>query len=317
MGINQLHIIAVKGATSEAFYGPLAGRSRPVRETTGRWPGTSERHLPYVFEQQYLPRRAIEAEMKIVEDGVLLLERKIKKSCRFVSWVGRIMETILVVEDDPKVQRILRRLFESEGYRIEVCGDGRSAMDAFRKEAPTAVILDLRLPMLSGTDILREIRRETTSLPVVVVSARTDETDKVVALELGADDYVTKPFSPKELLTRVRAAIRRAQRGSADASDLIHFGMASVDFTRMQASVSGDSVYLTSHEFRMLKLLVQNVDRVVHRSEILTEVFGNDGSCQSRTMDNIVLRLRQKLERDPTNPVHILTVRGIGYRFSA
>jgi DNA-binding response OmpR family regulator len=224
------------------------------------------------------------------------------------------MDTILVVEDDPSAQKILRRLFESGGYRVEVCGDGRSAVDAFRKQTPTAVILDLRLPMLSGKDVLREIRQEATSLPVVVVSARTDDSDKVVLLELGADDYVTKPFSPRELLTRVRAAIRRAQKGAA--FDQIHFGEACVDFTRMQASVSGSSVYLTAHEFKMLKLLVQNVDRVVHRSEILTEVFGNDGSIQNRSMDNVVLRLRQKLERNPANPVHILTVRCVGYRFA-
>jgi len=120
------------------------------------------------------------------------------------------METILVVEDDYTVQKALRRLFEFEGYRVEVCGDGRSAMDAFRKETPTAVILDLGLPMLSGEDVCREIKRESISLPVVVVSARADESHKLALLELGADDYVTKPFSPKELLARVRAAIRRA-----------------------------------------------------------------------------------------------------------
>jgi len=137
-----------------------------------------------------------------------------------------------------------------------------------------------------------------------------------VLLELGADDYVTKPFSSTELLARVRAAIRRAQKGNSTALDRVYFGEACVDFTRMQASVSGSSVHLTAHEFRMLNFLVRNVDRVIHRSEILSEIFGNEGSIQTRTMDNLILRLRQKLERDPAHPVHILTVRGVGYRFA-
>ncbi len=226
------------------------------------------------------------------------------------------METILVVEDDPRVQKVLRRLFESEGYGVAVCGDGRSAMDTLQKGTPTAVILDLGLPVLSGKDVCREIRRKATSLPVVVVSAWTDECDKVVLLELGADDYVTKPFSSTELLARVRAAIRRAQKESSTAFGRIHFGEACVDFIRMQASVSGSYVHLTAYEFRILNFLAQNVDRVVHRSEIITEIFGNEGSIQTRTTDNLILRLRQKLERDPFNPVHILTVRGLGYRFA-
>jgi DNA-binding response OmpR family regulator len=229
----------------------------------------------------------------------------------------RIMETILVVEDDPGVQKALRRLFESAGYGVEVCGDGQSAMDAFQKGTPTVVLLDLGLPVLSGKDVCREIRRKATSFPVVVVvSAWTDECDKVVLLELGADDYVTKPFSSTELLARVRAAIRRAQKGSSATFGRIHFGEACVDFIRMQATVSGSSVHLTAYEFRMLNFLVQNVDRVVHRSEILIEIFGSVGSIQTRSTDNLILRLRQKLERDPVNPVHILTVRGLGYRFA-
>jgi DNA-binding response OmpR family regulator len=227
-----------------------------------------------------------------------------------------IMETVLIVEDDPRVQKILRRLFESEGYRVEAYGDGQSAMDAVRMRTPTAVILDLVLPVLSGKDVCREIRRELHYLPVIVVSARTDEFDKVLLLELGADDYITKPFSNAELLARVRAAIRRAQRRSSDAPGQIHFGEAFVDFPRMQASVSGSPVHLTAYEFRLLNYLVQNMDRVVHRSEILTEVLGNDGCTESRTMDNVILKLRQKLERDPANPVHILTFRNLGYKFA-
>jgi len=224
------------------------------------------------------------------------------------------METVLIVEDDPQVQRSLMRLFQSDGYNVEVCGDGRSAMEAFRKEPPIAVILDLILPVLSGKDVCREIRRESAHPAIVVVSGRTDEFDKILLLELGADDYVTKPFSPTELLARVKAAIRRA-RECANPTDQIRFGEASIDFIKMRASVSGSPVCLTISEFRMLKLLVKNMGQVVRRSEILTEIFGDEACCEGRIVENVILKLRQKLERDPANPVHIVTVRGLGYRF--
>lgn len=226
------------------------------------------------------------------------------------------METILVVEDDRAVQTALRRLFECEGYKVEVCGDGQSALDAFRAATPNAVILDLGLPVLSGKDVCREIRRESTSLPVIVVSARTDQTDKLLLLELGADDYVTKPFSPRELLARVRAAIRRTSVQPPAESQEIEFGAARIDFSALEATFAGRSIGLTAQEFRMLRFLVENEDRVVYRAEILTRILGQDGSTPTRTMDNLVLRLRQKLEMDPANPRHILTVRGVGYRFA-
>jgi DNA-binding response OmpR family regulator len=229
------------------------------------------------------------------------------------------METIFIVEDDRSDRNILTHEFQCAGYGVEVYDDGCSAMNAFRKETPAAVILDLVFPVVSGKDICREIRRESPYLPVIVVSVRTNEIDKVVLLELGADDYVTKPFNPIELLARVKAAIRRAHRASSrnwGALDQIQFGEASVDFTRMQASVSGSPVHLTVHEFKLFKFLVQHVDRNVHRSEILTEVLGYNISASTRAIDNLVLKLRQKLERDPANPVHILTVRGLGYKFA-
>jgi DNA-binding response OmpR family regulator len=188
-------------------------------------------------------------------------------------------------------------------------------MNAFRKGSPIAVILDLMLPILSGKDVCREIRKESPYPAIIVVSGLTDEFDKILLLELGADDYVTKPFSSIELLARVKAAIRRVQE-SANPSDQIRFGEASVNFIKMRASVSGSPVCLTTSEFRMLKFLAQNMDRVVRRSEILTEVFGDEACCESRIVDNVILKLRQKLERDPANPVHIVTVRGLGYRFA-
>lgn len=225
-------------------------------------------------------------------------------------------ETILIVEDDPTVQRALRRLFELEGYKVEVCADGQAALDTFRSATPKAVILDLGLPVISGKDVCCEIRRTSISLPIIVLSGRTDECDKILLLELGADDYVTKPFSPRELLVRVRSAIRRTTVDVSPESERVEFGSACVDFRTMEASFGGRPVELTAQEFRMLSFLVQNEGRVVHRDEILKAVLGYDSSTQTRTMDNLILRLRRKLEQDPASPNHILTVRSVGYRFT-
>lgn len=225
------------------------------------------------------------------------------------------MQTILVVEDDHAVQKALRHLFENEGYRVAVCGDGQSALNMFRSARPTAIILDLGLPMLSGTDVCREIRRATSSLPILVLSARADDVDKILLLELGADDYVTKPFSPRELLARVKTAIRRIHGDIWAQSNFVEFGSARVDFVKMEASFSGRNIHLTKAEFRMLRLLARYNGKPVERAEILIEVFGLEDSALSRSMDNIVMTLRKKLESDPESPVHILTVRNIGYRF--
>ena len=225
-------------------------------------------------------------------------------------------ETILVVEDVPTIQKALRRLFEYEGYKVEVCADGQAALDTFRNAPPKAVILDLGLPVISGKDVCCEIRRTRISLPIIVLSGRTDESDKIMLLELGADDYVTKPFSPRELLVRVQAAIRRASVDASPESERIEFGSACVDFRTMEATFAGRPVELTAQEFRMLSLLVHNEDRVVHRDEIVKTVLGYDSSTQTRSMDNLILRLRRKLEQDPARPNHILTVRSVGYRFT-
>jgi DNA-binding response OmpR family regulator len=223
------------------------------------------------------------------------------------------MERILIVDDDRAVQKALKRLFESEGYDTEISGDGKSALEAFRTSAPTAVILDLRLPVISGQDVCREIRQQSSALPIVVLSAATDVLNKVLLLELGADDYVTKPFSPRELLARVRAAIRHTHK--TDACDLITFNGVWVDFARMEATFEGQVVELTAQEFKILKFFVQNAERVISREELLREVFGYQDYSTSRTVDNHILKLRQKLERDPANPIHFRTVHGVGYKF--
>jgi DNA-binding response OmpR family regulator len=224
------------------------------------------------------------------------------------------MEKILIIEDDQAVQRALNRLFECEGYVVDVKADGKSALEAFRASAPAAIILDLRLPVMSGKDVCREIKRENPELPIIVLSAVTDVTDKVLLLELGADDYVTKPFSPKELLARVRAAIRRTRR--PHIPELVSFNAVSVDFIRMEVTREDRPVTLTAQEFKILKFFVQNAERVISRDELL-QVLGYQNYPSTRAIDNHILKLRQKLEKDSANPMHFRTVHGAGYKFVA
>ena len=223
------------------------------------------------------------------------------------------MKKILVVEDDPAVQRVLKRTFEPAGFAVVLTSDGKSAIDALRPVPPSAVILDLRLPKTSGSEVCREIKKKAPSLPVIVLSATTDVTDKVRLLELGADDYVTKPFSPREVLARVQAAVRRITQISAH--EVFAFGDISVDFAKMELVRSDQPVSLTAHEFRLLKFLVQNPSRVISRSELLREVWGYQDYPATRTVDNHMWKLRMKLEPEPDNPVHFLTVHGAGYKF--
>jgi DNA-binding response OmpR family regulator len=223
------------------------------------------------------------------------------------------MERILVVEDDRAVQKALKRLFETEGFTVEISADGKSALEAFRTTAPAAIVLDLRLPAMSGRDVCREIKQQAPSLPIIVLSAASDVSDKVLLLELGADDYVTKPFSPRELLARVRAALRRTVR--TGTGEVVSFDGISVDFTKMEITREGQIVTLTAQEFKTLKFLIQNAERVISRDELLNEVWGYQNYPSTRTVDNHILKLRQKLERDPANPVHFRTVHGIGYKF--
>jgi DNA-binding response OmpR family regulator len=223
------------------------------------------------------------------------------------------MERILVVEDDHAVQRALKRLFETEGFEIEISSDGKSALEAFRRTTPSAIVLDLRLPQMSGRDVCREIKQQSPAIPIIVLSAASDVSDKVLLLELGADDYVTKPFSPRELLARVRAALRRTVR--KEAGDLITFDGISVDFIKMEVTQEGEPVFLTAQEFKTLKFLAQNPERVISRDELLNEVWGYQNYPSTRTVDNHILKLRQKLEKDPSNPTHFRTVHGVGYKF--
>ena len=230
-----------------------------------------------------------------------------------IPYSGGPMERILVVEDDRAVQKALKRLFEAEGFTVEISGDGKSALEAYRAAAPAAVVLDLRLPAMSGRDVCRELKRQAPALPVIVLSAASDVSDKVLLLELGADDYVTKPFSPRELLARVRAALRRTVR--AGTGEAFSFDGISVDFSKMEVIRDNQTIGLTAQEFKTLKFMAQNAERVISRDELLNEVWGYKNYPSTRTVDNHILKLRQKLEKDPGNPVHFRTVHGMGYKF--
>lgn len=223
------------------------------------------------------------------------------------------MVKILVIEDDPRIQRALAHLFEGEGYSIELAPDGRQAIDAFHLSPPSAVVLDLKLPKVSGRDVCREIKQASPNVPVIVLSATADVVDKVLLLELGADDYVTKPFSPRELLARVQAAMRRYS--AVVISTVAAFGNIEVDFAKMEVTRSGEPVALTAQEFKLFRYFVQNCDRVISREQLLNEVWGYQNYPSTRTVDNQVLKLRQKLEADPANPRHFRTIHGAGYKF--
>ena len=225
----------------------------------------------------------------------------------------RALGRILVIEDDPAVQKALRRLFEAEGYLVETHSNGVSGLESFQQTVPTAVILDLRLPKMSGRDVCRQIKAVAPNLPIVVLSAASDVADKVLLLELGADDYVTKPFSPRELLARVRTALRHSM--PAANRTLLSFDNVTVDIERMEVKVDGTPITLTAQEFKTLQFLLQNAERVISRDELLNEVWGYQNYPSTRTVDNHIMKLRQKLERDPASPVHFRTVHGVGYKF--
>ena len=222
--------------------------------------------------------------------------------------------TVLVVEDDPRMQKVLQRIFRQEGYRVIVAGDGQTGLENFRSYEPVAVVLDLILPEISGRDLCRLLKTISIDTPVIILSAITEVVDKVLLLELGADDYVTKPFSPRELMARVQAAIRR-RRKPATASETYSFGACTIDFSKMIALRAGEEVSLTSLEFKLLRFFTTNAERVLTREALLNDVWGYNSYPTTRTVDNLILKLRHKLERDPANPRHLLTVHGAGYKF--
>src|ERR1700690_3038490 len=235
------------------------------------------------------------------------------------------MDSILVVEDSRAMQRTLQRLFESDGLHVRIASDGVAGLESFRKHTPNVVVLDLKLPRLPGKELCRAFKAHSPSVPIVVVSANTEVEDKVLLLELGADDYVTKPFSPKELLARVRRAMRRgipkAQHVTNVTAETIQhevltFSDVQIDFTSIEATRATNSLTLTAQEFKLLKFFAKLPGRVISREELLNEVWGYENYPTTRTVDNHILRLRQKLEPDPANPRFFLTIHGAGYKFT-
>jgi DNA-binding response OmpR family regulator len=236
----------------------------------------------------------------------------------------RGMDTVLVVEDSRPMQRTLQRLFESDSLHVQIAGDGPTGLELFRQQQPCAVVLDLKLPGITGKELCREFKAIAASVPIVVLSANSEVEDKVLLLELGADDYVTKPFSPKELLARVRRAMRRTGAPQATVSpvaskavshEILVFGDARIDFTSMEATRAGALITLTTQEFKLLKYLAASSGRVISREELLNEVWGYQNYPSTRTVDNHILRLRQKLEPDPASPRYLMTMHGAGYKF--
>jgi len=228
---------------------------------------------------------------------------------------GIFVERILVIDADPELQRTVRDSLEPAGYSVVPGVDGCTAMNIFRATVPRLVVLDIRLPGKSGEDICREIRNESTSVPILVLSAACEEIDKVVLLELGADDYMTKPFSPRELVARVQAAIRRAFRNPSSEPGIFRFGDVEVNLATMQIYRRDATMPLTTLECTLLKFLLHSANRVVSTAELIAAVWNDPVGLSSSVVRGQISHLRKKLENDPANPVHLTTVYGTGYKF--
>ena len=225
------------------------------------------------------------------------------------------MRTILVVEDEMKIARLVRDYLEHAGFEVLVVGEGGAAIASARGARPDLVVLDLGLPGTDGLDVARELRR-TSSVPIIMLTARGDESDRVVGLELGADDYVVKPFSPKELVARVRAVLRRTDAARGDGPEVIRAGDVVLDVPKMRATVSGRPVDLTPTEFELLATLAREPGRVFTRPQLLDAIHGVAIESYERAIDAHVKNLRKKIEPAPSDPRYLLTVRGAGYRFA-
>ncbi|MDE1047471.1 MAG: response regulator transcription factor [Candidatus Nanopelagicales bacterium] len=224
------------------------------------------------------------------------------------------MTRVLVVEDEDSFSDALSFMLRREGYEVFVATDGNAAISEFDKHGPDLVLLDLMLPGISGTEVCRIIRGKS-SVPIIMLTAKDGEVDKVVGLELGADDYVTKPFSSRELLARVRAVLRRHGEPEELLPPTIEAGSVRIDIERHVVSVRGENITMPLKEFDLLEFLVRNSGRVLTRNQLIDRVWGADYVGDTKTLDVHIKRLRAKIEIDPSSPVHINTVRGLGYKF--
>jgi len=222
--------------------------------------------------------------------------------------------TILVVDDDQKTVDLIRLYLKKDGYRVLAAYDGRTAIDLARNRRPGLIILDLMLPKIDGLDVCRQLRAES-QVPIIMLTAKTTENDKLIGLDLGADDYVTKPFSPRELVARVRAVLRRGMAESDPGPEQILYGDLEIDFVRHEARIDGATVHLTPKEFTLLEIMIKQPGRVFSRLELLELAFGYDYQGFERTVDVHMMNLRKKIENDPAHPRYVQTVYGVGYKF--
>ncbi|MGX1739405.1 response regulator transcription factor [Corynebacterium flavescens] len=230
------------------------------------------------------------------------------------------MTTILIVEDEESLADPLAFLLRKEGFETVVANDGPTALEEFARNDIDIVLLDLMLPGMSGTDVCKQLRA-VSSVPVIMVTARDSEIDKVVGLELGADDYVTKPYSSRELIARIRAVLRRGQDSSGDHADadfdeqILEGGRVRMDVERHTVTVAGAPVAMPLKEFDLLEYLLRNIGRVLTRGQLIDRIWGADYVGDTKTLDVHVKRLRSKIEEEPSRPRHLVTVRGLGYKF--
>lgn len=222
-------------------------------------------------------------------------------------------ETILVVDDEPKIARLARDYLEKEGFRVLVAGDGITALASARRERPDLIVLDLMLPGMDGWEVCRALRRET-DIPIIMLTARAEEADQVAGLELGADDYVTKPFSPRTLVARARALLRRAH-GSLRTPQVVRAAGLEIDLAGHRVTREGVLLHLTPNEFKLLAVLAQHRGQLLTREQLVEHLHGASASNFDRSVDSHIKNLRRKLEPDPANPRYVVTVYGVGYKF--
>jgi two-component system response regulator RegX3 len=223
---------------------------------------------------------------------------------------------VLVVEDEQSLREPLVYLLEKEGYEVSEAADGLAAIEQFNRSEPDIILLDLMLPGVDGNQVCRTIR-QTSNVPVIMLTAKDAEIDKVVGLEIGADDYVTKPYSTRELLARMKAVLRRNSEPTATTEGLLEGGPVAMDVDRHIVLVHGEKVAMPLKEFELLELLLENRNRVLTRGQIIDRVWGANYFGDTKTLDVHVKRIRSKIEDDPARPVHLVTVRGLGYKFEA
>ena len=222
-------------------------------------------------------------------------------------------ETILVVDDEPKIVQLARDYLEKSGFKVLTSGDGQQALAITRQEHPDLIVLDLMLPGMDGLDVCRAIRRES-DVPIIMLTARAEETDQLIGLELGADDYITKPFSPRALVARVRALLRRTQ-GNLLQQETIRIGDLELDLRRKQLSLKGEIIHLTRSEFLLLETLAKHPGQPLSREQLLEKLHGVVFDGVDRSVDSHIKNLRRKIEPDPADPIYIQTVYGFGYKF--